>query len=121
MARVLDHSVEEAAALLWASEGLLRKRRIREGVLRASVAGMRALVALGWPLSVTAIGKARMARWRSSEFWDRADSGGWKPAAQLTLTGWPPRYGASVHVQSQAQEIAQSHLAVGRSQYWWKR
>ena len=49
MAPVLDQSVDEAAALLRAPKGLPRKQRFREGVLRASAAGRRALVALGWP------------------------------------------------------------------------
>jgi hypothetical protein len=49
MALMLDQSVDEAAARSWASKGLPRERRFREGVLRASATGRRALVALGWP------------------------------------------------------------------------
>lgn len=113
MARVLDQSVDEAAALSWASKGLPRERRFREGVLRASAAGRRALVALGWPAIHDrdwpgADGEVALVR----ALGPRRFPVGWKPAAQLTLTGRTAT-DASVHVQ--AQEIAQSHLAVWRS------
>ena len=120
MARVLDQSVDEAAALSWASKGLPPERRFREGVLRASAAGRRALVALGWSAihdrnwpgadgQVALVGALGPRRFLV----------GWKPAAQLTLTGrtatiW--RVGPCSSSRDRAEPSG--GLAVT---YWWKR
>src|ERR1017187_3019914 len=120
MAPVLDQSVDEAAALLRAPKGLPRKQRFREGVLRASAAGRRALVALGWPA-------IRDSDWQGADGQVAFDGDleprrfpvGSKPAVQLTLTlraATIRRVGPCSSSRDREEPSGGSAVT-----YWWKR